>query len=163
MRVKLNDMSNTIREQSLEKYEAPASMEFWDDFTNFASEQINDLLADESRAYKLRLAYEELISNIIRYANDGKQQNSETTKLEVSLVLKTIDAERWLILQTKDTGTQFDPHFYHRSPVDTDQPVAERQIGGLGLFLIEQSVDKATYDWIDNKNIYQLKMCCSAH
>ena len=52
------------------------------------------------------------------------------------------------------------PKFYHRSPVDTEMPVAERQIGGLGIFLIEQSVDKATYEWINNQNIYQLKMNC---
>ena len=56
-------MKNPIKEQNSEKYEAPASMEFWDDFNNFASDQIKQSPLDESRAYKLRLAYEELISN----------------------------------------------------------------------------------------------------
>ena len=154
-------MKNPIKEQNSEKYEAPASMEFRDGFNNFASDQINQSPLDESRAYKLRLAYEELISNIIRYANKETQQMSEIAKLEVSFTQKTIDSEPWLILQTRDNGVQFDPHFYHRSPVDTEQPVSERQIGGLGIFLIEQSVDKATYDWINNKNVYQLKMCAA--
>ena len=154
-------MNNTMREQNLGKYEAPASMDFWDNFTDFATEQINNSQLDESRAYKLRLAYEELISNIIRYANDPTQESSEGARLEVSFALANIDSETWIILKTKDTGLHFDPNFYHRSPVDTDQPVAERQIGGLGIFLIEQSVDKVTYEWIDNKNVYELKMSCS--
>ncbi len=150
-----------MKEQNLGKYEAPASMDFWDNFTDFATEQINNSQLDESRAYKLRLAYEELISNIIRYANDPTQESSEGARLEVSFALANIDSETWIILKTKDTGLHFDPNFYHRSPVDTDQPVAERQIGGLGIFLIEQSVDKVTYEWIDNKNVYELKMSCS--
>ena len=154
-------MNNTMKEQNLGKYEAPASMDFWDNFTDFATEQINNSQLDESRAYKLRLAYEELISNIIRYANDPSKESSEGARLEVSFALANIDSETWIILKTKDTGLHFDPNFYHRSPVDTDQPVAERQIGGLGIFLIEQSVDKVTYEWIDNKNVYELKMSCS--
>ena len=159
--MRLNEMNNTMKEQNLGKYEAPASMDFWDNFTDFATEQINNSQLDESRAYKLRLAYEELISNIIRYANDPTQESSEGARLEVSFALSNIDSETWIILRTKDTGLHFDPNFYHRSPVDTDQPVAERQIGGLGIFLIEQSVDKVTYEWIDNKNVYELKMSCS--
>ncbi len=159
--MRLNEMNNTMKEQNLGKYEAPASMDFWDNFTDFATEQINNSQLDESRAYKLRLAYEELISNIIRYANDPTQESSEGARLEVSFALANIDSETWIILKTKDTGLHFDPNFYHRSPVDTDQPVAERQIGGLGIFLIEQSVDKVTYEWIDNKNVYELKMSCS--
>ena len=156
-------MDYTTNNEKSGQYEAPASMEFWDDFTAFGTEQINNSPLNESRAYNLRLAYEELISNIIRYANNTQHQESEITKLEVSSTVKTIDSQPWLILQTKDNGIQFNPHFYHRSPVDTDQPIAERQIGGLGIFLIEQSVDKATYEWIDNKNVYQLKMNCAAH
>ena len=156
----LNDMDNTLSNETTEKYEAPASMEYWDNFTTFGTEKINDSPLDESRAYKLRLAYEELISNIIRYANNTPLKEKGITKLEVSLTVKTIDSQPWLILQTKDNGVQFDPQFYHRSPVDTEKPVAERQIGGLGIFLIEQSVDKATYEWINNQNIYQLKMNC---
>ena len=159
--MRLNEMNNTMKEQNLGKYEAPASMDFWDNFTDFATEQINNSQLEESRAYKLRLAYEELISNIIRYANDPTQESSEGARLEVSFALANIDSETWIILKTKDTGLHFDPNFYHRSPVDTDQPVAERQIGGLGIFLIEQSVDKVTYEWIDNKNVYELKMSCS--
>ena len=159
--MRLNEMNNTMKEQNLGKYEAPASMDFWDNFTDFATEQINNSQLEESRAYKLRLAYEELISNIIRYANDPTQESTEGARLEVSFALANIDSETWIILKTKDTGLHFDPNFYHRSPVDTDQPVAERQIGGLGIFLIEQSVDKVTYEWIDNKNVYELKMSCS--
>ena len=58
-------------------------------------------------------------------------------------------------LITKDNGIQFDPRFQDLK-VDTDLPVNEREIGGLGLFLVKSSVDQVKYEWQDNHNVYTL-------
>lgn len=80
--------------------------------------------------------------------------------LSVTSTLRDEGGEPWLVIRTSDTGIRFDPHFKQRPPIDTNQPVNERQIGGLGLFLIEQSVDKVSYDWINGNNVYELCMSC---
>ena len=154
-------MGDSIGDKELGRIEAPASMDHWEHFIDFATEHIQRAIADESRAYKLKLAYEELISNIIRASNTNKSITGKTASLEVSLLLRDEDGVPWLVLRTSDTGIEFNPNFHQRTPIDTSQPVNERQIGGLGIFLIEQSVDKVSYDWINGKNVYELCMAFS--
>lgn len=154
-------MRDSIGGKELGSIEAPASMDHWEHFIDFATEHIQRVIADESRAYKLKLAYEELISNIIRAANANKSVADKDAKLAVSLMLRNEDGEPWLVLRTSDTGIQFNPNFNQGPPLDTNQPVHERKIGGLGIFLIEQSVDKVSYDWINGNNVYELCMACN--
>lgn len=154
-------MGDSIGDKELGRIEAPASMDHWDHFIDFGTENIHRAIADKSRAYKLKLAYEELISNIIRASNANESITGKIASLEVSLMLRDDNGVPWLVLRTKDTGAKFNPNFYQRKPIDTDQPVNERQIGGLGIFLIEQSVDRVSYDWINGNNIYELSMACN--
>jgi anti-sigma regulatory factor (Ser/Thr protein kinase) len=134
-----------------------ASMEAWDRFIDFASEHIEHEISDRSRAYKLRLALEELVSNIIRAAAAG-QINPPQTQLKVTALRFKDEQSTWLVLRTKDNGIHFDPEFPTRERIDTNQPVHERKIGGLGLFLIRESVDRVAYEWLDGKNVYELWM-----
>ena len=62
-----------------------------------------------------------------------------------------------MTLQTEDNGIPYDPGF-DKSTVDVDQDINEREIGGLGLFLIKQSVDLASYGHINGFNTNQLSM-----
>ena len=155
-------MGNSIGDKELGRIVAPASMDYWERFIDFADDHIYRAIADESRAYKLKLAYEELISNIIRAANGNKCTPDRSVTLEVSMLLRDEDGEPWLVLRTSDTGIQFNPNFNQRPPVDTEQSVIERKIGGLGIFLIEQSVDKVSYEWLNGNNVYELYMACNS-
>jgi anti-sigma regulatory factor (Ser/Thr protein kinase) len=142
--------------QELGSIEAAASMENWDKINDFISELIGQSIANASRGYKLRLASEELVSNIIRAAGELNSGEDKDISLQISARLEQENGKSWFVVKTADNGQHFDPHFGRRNPVDTEQHIREREIGGLGLFLIEQSVDKATYDWVDEYNIYEL-------
>lgn len=155
-------MKNSTVEEELGSIGAPASMLYWDYLIDFATDHIKNSIVDESRAYKLRLAYEELISNIIRANDTSESSERNNSRLGISLLLRNKDGSLWLVIRTSDTGHQFNPNFNIRARVDTNQPVNERQIGGLGIFLIEQSVDEVSYNWIDGHNVYELCMACDA-
>ena len=142
--------------QELGSIEAIASMENWDRINDFLSEFIGQSIANASRSYKLRLASEELVSNIIRAAGELKSAGGNDVSLRVSARLEKENDKSWFVVKTMDDGRHFDPQFGRRNPVDTEQHIREREIGGLGLFLIEQSVDKVTYDWVDECNVYEL-------
>jgi len=142
--------------QELGSVREQASMDNWDRLNDFVNESVRLGIKDKSRSYNLRLATEELISNIIRAANEVQRSESKDVVLEISAHIQKEGDGSWFILKTKDNGLHFDPQFSSRSPVDTEQPVSERAIGGLGLFLIQQSVDKVTYEWIDKYNVYEL-------
>ena len=139
-----------------------ASMDNWDRLNDFVNESIRLAIKDKSRGYKLRLATEELISNIIKAANEVPSSDSKDVFLEISARTQNEGDCSWFILKTKDNGLHFDPQFASRLPVDTEQPVSERAIGGLGLFLIQQSVDNVTYEWSDECNVYELWVACDS-
>ena len=107
------------------------------------------------KTYKLKLAYEELISNIIRSAEEN---NSKNITLKVSSCVSELKGNKFFTLQTEDNGLRFDPGYNAEENVDVDQHISEREIGGLGIFLIKQSVDFADYEWSNGTNINQLSM-----
>lgn len=146
--------------EELASIEAVASMDNWEQIVDFPSDFIDNLIDDKSRGYKLRLAYEELVSNIIRAAGEREKANDHNVSIKISGFSRVDEGEAWLVLQTMDNGEHFDPMFEERTPVDTNQHVNERAIGGLGLFLIKESVDRVSYQWKDGKNIYALWMLC---
>ena len=136
--------------------EAKASMENWDAFIESASSAIERDLNDEAKAYKLRLAYEELISNIIKASAENK--DNSVIILRVYSGTSYSGKEKLFTLQTEDNGIHFDPEFSNKIDIDINQDINERKIGGLGLFLIKQSVDIASYEWKDGRNKNQLSM-----
>ena len=149
-------MKNSKTEHELGSIEAEASMEQWETFIDFATEHINRWIEDKSRSYKLRLAVEELVSNITRAAESHRKTDEKAAMLEIIALQQSKDGSDWFTLRTRDTCVKFDPQFESRSPVDTEQHVSERAIGGLGLFLIMQSVDRVNYQWQDGRNVYEL-------
>ena len=136
--------------------EIKASMDNWELLIESASSAISKDLQDESKIYKLKLAYEELISNIIRAAQERNER--ENVSLSISCAITDQSGKKYLTLQTEDDGVRFDPGFNATDSVDVDQHIDEREIGGLGIFLIKQSVDLAHYGWRDGKNINQISM-----
>jgi anti-sigma regulatory factor (Ser/Thr protein kinase) len=149
-------MKDSRTERELGSIEAEASMDQWETFIDFATEHISRWVDDKSRSYKLRLAFEELVSNIIRAAGSCREANSTPVLLEISALERIDNNTGWFVLRTSDSGVQFDPQFESRAPVDTAQHVSERAIGGLGLFLIMQSVDRVNYQWKSGRNVYEL-------
>ena len=137
--------------------EDKASMENWDAFIQSAWTAIERDLKDEGKAYKLKLAYEELISNIIK-ASANTDDNKEVNLKIYSGISTNNNDEKIFTLQTEDNGIQFDPGFSEESDVDVNQDINERAIGGLGIFLIKQSVDMASYAWVNGLNTNQLSM-----
>ena len=93
--------------------------------------------------FNLNLVLEEAISNIILYAYPKEESQTLT------VVAKTQDNN--LIFVITDSGKEFDPT--QIPDADITLSAEEREIGGLGIFLIRQIMNKVEYQRIDNKNI----------
>lgn len=96
------------------------------------------------RAYKLRLAVDELVTNIIVHGS--------STDLEINA---EIDAEN-LTITIADNGLPYDPRESVFDESILSQPLEERPIGGLGVFLSLQSIDGFSYQTTAKKNISSL-------
>ena len=122
----------------------PAKTEAWPAVFDFASQ----LLETHVRSGKLRLeacvALEEVFVNVAHYAygeGDG----------EVTLDIGFFEEDRSILFRMWDTGIPFDP--LQKPDPDITLSIAQRQIGGLGIFLVKQIMDSVTYTYENGKNI----------
>ena len=60
------------------------------------------------------------------------------------------------MIEIEDNGIHFDPDFADERQIELNQPIEQRQVGGLGLFLVQKSVDRVEYAWINDRNRYRL-------
>ena len=99
---------------------------------------------DRQRAYRLELAVDEVASNIV---NHGYFEAGITGNIWMCATI-TPDA---LIIEVEDTAAPFDLRTLER-PEQIDLPLAERPIGGLGVFLAMENVDEFGYEYVDDRN-----------
>ena len=96
--------------------------------------------------FNLNLVLEEAVSNVILYAYpEGETQ-------EISLSVNLTDNN--LVFLLTDSGKEFDPT--QAPDADVTLSAEERQIGGLGIFLIRQIMNTVEYQRIDGKNVLTL-------
>jgi len=90
-----------------------------------------------SALYKINLAAEEAIINVINYAYPGNKENITVLCEEVAA------PQKGLKLQIRDRGIPFDP--LAKANPDTKQSIEERPIGGLGIHVIKKSASEVFY------------------
>ena len=110
---------------------------------HFVLEAANFAELDTKAANHLRLAVDEIATNIVVY---GYQQSGLSGDIELTAV---IDEQR-LVLILEDTAREFNP--LQKPPPDLTLPLEQRPIGGLGILLAIKSVDKFEYERVENRN-----------
>lgn len=114
---------------------------------SFIEEFVSQAGLAEELVFSFNLALEEAVSNIILYAYPPDEEHT--------LSLKARRDGNIVTFILGDTGKEFDPTSV---PVaDINLGAKEREIGGLGIFLIGQIMDYVEYQRIENKNILTLK------
>ena len=97
--------------------------------------------------FNLNLVLEEAVVNVINYAYP--KEDHQWIYLSAKLQDGTI------ILVLTDTGKEFDPTMAPEA--DITLSADEREIGGLGIFLIRQIMNEVKYERIDGKNVLTLE------
>lgn len=116
------------------------SIEVITDFINSELEKLD--CATKARSM-IDVAADEAVSNIARCAY-GPEGGDVTVRFDAG------DGKN-VAISFIDGGVPFDPLSY--GDPDTELPIQERQIGGLGIFLIKKTMDDVRYEYRDNKNI----------
>ena len=97
--------------------------------------------------FNLNLVIEEAVVNIINYA----YPKEEHQYIYLSAHLR----EGSIVFVLTDTGKEFDPTLAPEA--DINLSADEREIGGLGIFLIRQIMNEVRYQRIDGKNVLTLE------
>ncbi len=94
----------------------------------------------------INIAVEEIYVNIAHYAyapNTG----------EALIQIDAADGEVTIIFE--DSGVPYNP--LEKADPDVTLSAEEREIGGLGIFMVKKSMDAMEYEYRDNKNILTLR------
>lgn len=100
----------------------------------FVAQTCHDLGFDDQTAYDIQLAVDEACTNIVQHAYGGQGGEVEVT------IQPTDNGVRVVI---RDWGVPFDPSVVPTP--DVAAPLEERPLGGLGLFLMQQTMDEVDF------------------
>lgn len=125
------------------KYEIPEIEMLLSEIGNISSrEGWNDHLQNN-----VMLVAEEAVSNVINYSHPA----NPIDRIDFRLLYAGNVAE----IVISDTGNAFNP-LDNEPEVNTDSPLEQRKVGGLGIFLIRQLSEKVEYARAGDRNILKI-------
>jgi anti-anti-sigma factor len=92
---------------------------------------------DERATWQVQLAVDEAATNVIQHAYDSDEPGE--------LMLTWEYADNRFTITLRDNGRQFDPEAVPTP--DITSPLEERQVGGLGIYLITRLMDEVRFDF----------------
>ena len=111
--------------------------------TNF----LEDHGVSAQAVYRINLALEEMITNIIKHGYDDYDGHEIEVRLDVE--------EDQVVGVIEDDGHEFNPLLWEK----TEQPASihERKVGRLGILLVRDLLDQVDYQRVENKNVLQFR------
>ncbi len=116
--------------------------------TDFVNEQLEALDCPMKAQMQIDIAIDELFGNIAHYA-----YNPEIGKATVRV--EVIEDPLAVTITFIDNGVPYDP--LAKADPDTTLSAEEREIGGLGIYMVKKSMDDITYEYKDGQNILAIK------
>lgn len=132
----------------MDELKLDAAIENLPEVTEFVTASLEEIDCPFKIVMQIELVIEEIFMNVASYAYAPDKG--------LVTVQKSFDEEpRALNLIFIDSGKPYNP-LEHKDP-DTSLGVDEREIGGLGIFLIKKNVDSISYERRDGQNILSIK------
>jgi len=125
-----------------------ATVENIETVTEFVNAQLDMLDCPIKAQMQIDIAIDELFGNIAHYAYDSEIGNA-TVRVEVS------EEPLAVIITFIDNGIPYDP--LAKDDPDITLSAEEREIGGLGIYMVKKSMDEITYEYKDGQNILTIK------
>lgn len=116
--------------------------------TDFVNEQLEALDCPMRAQIQIDIAIDELFGNIAHYAYNP-DVGSATVRVEVSQDPLAV------IITFIDKGVPYDP-LTSEDP-DVTLSAEDRQIGGLGIYMVKKSMDEISYEYKNGQNILTIK------
>ena len=125
-----------------------ATVENIEAVTDFVNKQLEEFDCPMKAQMQIDIAIDEIFGNIAHYAytpNVG----------QASVRVEVIENPRAVTVTFIDNGVPYDP--LKKADPDTTLSIEDREIGGLGIFMVKKSMDEVTYEYKDGQNILTIK------
>ncbi len=126
--------------------EFPAETSVLDEVLAFAEEQLEEAGCPMKTMMAVTVAIEEMFVNVARYAYP-EGGGSVTLSAQAQ-------QGRSITFCLRDRGIPFDP--LAKTDPDITLPAEEREIGGLGIYMMKKNMDEAAYSRENGENILSM-------
>jgi anti-sigma regulatory factor (Ser/Thr protein kinase) len=116
--------------------------------TAFVDRKLEQVSCPVKAIKQINIAIDELFSNIAHYAYKP-ETGPATVRVEVEKDPMTV------VITFIDNGRPYDP--LSNGDPDVSLSAEEREVGGLGIFLVRKMMDEVTYEYKDGKNILRVR------
>ena len=113
----------------------------------FVDEFLEEQECSMKAQMQIDVAVDEIFTNVSSYAytpNVG----------EVTVMISTDDSSTRMEITFIDSGIPYNP--LEKEDPDVTLSAEDRQIGGLGIFMVKKSMDDLAYEYKDGKNILKI-------
>jgi len=125
-----------------------ATVENIESVTDFVNEQLEALDCPMKAQMQIDIAIDEIFSNIAHYAYNP-EIGQATVRVEVP------EDPLSVMITFIDNGVPYDP--LAKADPDTTLSAEERDIGGLGIYMVKKSMDEIVYEYKNGHNILKIK------
>ena len=115
--------------------------------TEFVNKQLEGTGCSVKVQMQIDIAVDELFGNISQYAY---RTETGTATVRVELTEKPLAA----VITFIDNGEPYDP--LKNDDPDTALSAEEREIGGLGIYMVKKSMDRISYEYTNGQNILSI-------
>lgn len=119
-----------------------------DDVTDFINAELEAHDVPMKAIMQIDIAVEEIFVNIAHYA-----YNPDVGEAAVSVAV--LQDPPCVEIRLTDHGKPYDP--LQREDPDVTLGVEDRQIGGLGVYMVKKSMDEVSYAYEDSQNILTIR------
>lgn len=116
--------------------------------TEFVNEQLVQYDCPMKAQAQIDIAIDELFSNIVHYAYHPGT-GPATVRVEV------VEEPLSVIITFIDQGVPYDP--LAKEDPDVTLSAQDREIGGLGIYIVKKNMNEITYEYKDGKNILRIR------
>lgn len=126
----------------------PADAERIDEMLEFIGAELEAYDCPPKALMQISIAAEEIFVNIANYAYSPGAGEAE---ISVGVEENPLCA----VIRFADRGKPFDP--LKKPDPDITLDVDEREIGGLGIYMVKKSMDQVSYSYEDGRNILEIR------
>ena len=125
-----------------------AAVDQLDEVLAFVTDQLDQLDCPPKHRIQIEVAVEELFVNIASYAYRPGTGTADVT-------VEAFENPKAVEITFKDSGVPYDP--LAKQDPDISLSADERQIGGLGIFMVKKTMDDMRYEYKDNQNVLTIR------
>lgn len=135
-------------EETMKELTIDATVENIAVVTDFVKEELEKLDCPMKVQMQVNIAIDELFGNIAHYA-----YNPETGRATVRV--EVVRDPLSVVITFIDNGIPYDP--LAKEDPDITQSCEEREIGGLGIYMVKKTMDDISYEYREGQNILKIR------